>query len=177
MRRSLLLMALGMMVWSAAASAKEYVRFTGGPSGGTFQYFSNGISVWLSENLDGVRVSNQGSAGSTENLRRINRGKAGFGVVHSGDLFLGRQGKLTGDKKRYDKVFALGVLYRSAAQLVARADGPLRDPGSPPGSRNGPSARIPGGWSVAGSGRADRTQGGYRRAGIGRGGFGRAFLQ
>ncbi|NRA66896.1 MAG: TAXI family TRAP transporter solute-binding subunit [Pseudobacteriovorax sp.] len=106
-------LAVGQIAWG-----KDFYRFTGGPTGGTFQLFSSSLSVFLSDQLKDMKVSNQASAGSTENLRRIEAGRAHFGVVHSGDLFLGREGRLLGDKKRYSHVFALAVLYQSAAQLV-----------------------------------------------------------
>src|SRR5699024_10300185 len=85
----------------ATAEAQERLAFSGGPDGGTFQYFSNGISNRLSRNLDGVEVSNMASAGSVENLRRVNSGDADFGIVYSGDLYLGSNGKLTNDTNTY----------------------------------------------------------------------------
>ena len=115
---SSLLASLLLLSVSTASYGKEFLKFTGGPTGGTFQYFSNAISVYLSKNLDDTKVSNQASNGSTENLRKVNNGRAHFGVVHSGDLFLGRQGKIAGDKKQYKNVLALAVLYKSAAQLA-----------------------------------------------------------
>ena len=114
-----LLMFLLLMIPTHSLEAKtEFLKFTGGPTGGTFQLFSNSMASYLSKSLDKTKVSNQGSNGSTENLRKLNGGRAHFGVVHSGDLFLGRQGKLTGDPKTYKNVYALSVLYRSAAQLA-----------------------------------------------------------
>ena len=64
-----------------AAMAKDRLAFSGGPEGGTFQYFSNGIATRLSKNIDNLEVSNMASAGSLENLRRVNSGDADFGIV------------------------------------------------------------------------------------------------
>ena len=50
---------------------KTRLGFGGGPEGGTFQYFSNGISTRLSKTLPEIEVSNTASAGSLENLRRV----------------------------------------------------------------------------------------------------------
>lgn len=126
------------LVCSLELAAKtKFLKFTGGPTGGTFQLFSNSLSVRLSEKLPGVRVSNQASAGSTENLRKINRGRVDFGVVHSGDLFLGRQGKLSGDNKSYQDVLAMAVLYRSAAQLVVLKKSDIRSLADLKGKRIG----------------------------------------
>ena len=98
--------------------AKERLAFSGGPEGGTFQYFSNGMSSRLSKTLDNVEVSNMASAGSLENLRRVNSGDADFGIVYSGDTYLGRNGRLTKDDKEYKNVHALAYLYGAPAHLV-----------------------------------------------------------
>ncbi len=50
----------------APARAKTRLAFSGGPEGGTFQYFSNGISIRLSRAMPDVEVSNTASAGSLE---------------------------------------------------------------------------------------------------------------
>lgn len=139
-------MKLGMLGWivglsllwvSGAAQGKAFLRFTGGPSGGTFQYFANGISARLSKQDPDLKVSPQASAGSTENLRRVNNKRAHFGVVHQGDLYLGRRGKLHKDSRKYDKVYALGVLYRSAAQLVASTSSGIKSLKDLPGKKVG----------------------------------------
>ncbi len=95
--------------------------FSGGPEGGTFQFFSNGISIRLSKSIAGLEVSNSASAGSLENLRRVNSGDADFGIVYSGDVYLGRQGQLTRDTSTYTDVQVLAFLYGAPAQLVVRA--------------------------------------------------------
>ena len=100
------------------APTKRFLKFTGGPSGGTFQFFSNGISVYLSKHIPNLKVSNQASQGSTENLRKVNSGRADFGIVYSGDVFLARNGKLAGDPKTYKNVRAIAFLYKAPAQLA-----------------------------------------------------------
>ncbi|NIP18361.1 MAG: TAXI family TRAP transporter solute-binding subunit, partial [Xanthomonadales bacterium] len=91
------------------------------PEGGTFQYFSNGIAIRLSKVLRDVEVSNTASAGSLENLRRVNSGEADFGIVYSGDTYLGRVGKLTNDTRQYRNVHAMAYLYGAPAHLVVKA--------------------------------------------------------
>ena len=102
--------------------AKTRLAFSGGPDGGTFQYFSNAISSRLSKNMAEVEVSNMVSAGSVENLRRVNSGDADFGIVYAGDLYLGATGKLTNDPKTYTSVQSLAYLYGAPAHLVVLAD-------------------------------------------------------
>lgn len=111
----------------ATGSAKERLAFSGGPEGGTFQYFSNGIATRLSKNIPDVEVSNMASAGSLENLRRVNSGDADFGIVYSGDTYLGRNGQLTGDKRQYKKVYAMAYLYGAPAHLIVLADGGINN--------------------------------------------------
>jgi TRAP transporter TAXI family solute receptor len=115
--RSLLIAGAALCI-GVTGIAKERLAFSGGPEGGTFQYFSNGISSRLSKDLQDVEVSNMASAGSLENLRRVNSGDADFGIVYSGDTYLGRNGRLTQDENKYTDVYALAYLYGAPAHLV-----------------------------------------------------------
>ncbi|PLX79594.1 MAG: C4-dicarboxylate ABC transporter substrate-binding protein, partial [Desulfuromonas sp.] len=102
----------------AALAAKTRLGFSGGPEGGTFQYFSNGISSRLSKMIPNVEVSNMASAGSVENVRRINSGEADFGIAYSGDTYLARNGRLTNDTNTYPNVHAMAYLYGAPAHLI-----------------------------------------------------------
>ncbi len=110
--------ALAFCLAPLDVSAKTRLAFSGGPEGGTFQYFSNGISTRLSKNIANVEVSNMASAGSVENLRRVNSGDADFGISYSGDMFLARNGKLPKDPKNYKDVQAIAYLYGAPAHLI-----------------------------------------------------------
>jgi len=113
---------MGMTLVAATAMGLDRLAFSGGPEGGTFQYFSNGIAIRLSKNLSDVEVSNMASAGSLENLRRVNSGEADFGIVYSGDTYLGRNGRLTNDTRKYENVWAMSFLYGAPAHLIVKAD-------------------------------------------------------
>lgn len=104
----------------AARPVPARLGFSGGPEGGTFQYFSSGISIRLSKSIAGLEVSNSASAGSLENLRRVNSGEADFGIVYSGDVYLGRQGQLTRDANVYTQAHVMAFLYGAPAHLVVR---------------------------------------------------------
>ncbi len=106
---------------SVAVAAKTRLAFSGGPDGGTFQFFSNAISSILSKVDRDVEVSNMASAGSVENLRRVNSGDADFGIVYSGDMYLARNGQLTNDTRKYTNVHAISYLYGAPAHLVVLA--------------------------------------------------------
>jgi len=115
-----------LLAFPAVAGAKDMLAFSGGPEGGTFQYFSNGISSRLTKEVPDTEVSNMASAGSLENLRRLNSGEADFGIVYSGDTFLGRNGKLTQDDKKYENVHAMAYLYGAPAHLLVKADSGIK---------------------------------------------------
>ncbi|MBR9979690.1 MAG: TAXI family TRAP transporter solute-binding subunit [Desulfatitalea sp.] len=100
------------------AQRRARLAFSGGPDGGTFQYFSNAIASRLSKNLPNIDLSNMASAGSVENLRRVNSGDADFGIVYAGDLYLALNGKLTGDTRIYANNYSMAYLYGAPAQLL-----------------------------------------------------------
>ncbi len=122
--KRILIFALALVVvlgMSFSAQAKKRYVFGGGPAGGTFQVVANAIQVFgpLKNNPD-FSIKAQSSGGSTENLRTVNAGRAQFGTVYAGEVFLGREGKLTGDPNKYENVMAVGYLYGAPAQLVIR---------------------------------------------------------
>lgn len=106
----------------AEAQRATFLAFGGGPTGGTFNYFANGIAIYLSRALPNVEISSEGSGGSGENLRRVHAGQVDFGIVYSGDAYLGRLGELPQDTNKYVNARTLGYLYGAPAQLVVRAD-------------------------------------------------------
>ena len=119
-RWTLILSTLVFTLIAGMAVGMERLAFSGGPEGGTFQYFSNGIAIRLSKDIPDVEVSNTASAGSLENLRRVNSGEADFGIVYSGDTYLGRVGRLTNDTREYKNVYAMAYLYGAPAHLIVK---------------------------------------------------------
>ncbi|MHB8763579.1 MAG: TAXI family TRAP transporter solute-binding subunit [Deferrisomatales bacterium] len=101
-----------------AEAAKKRMAFGGGPTGGTFQYFANGIAILLSKNIPDLEVSSEGTGGSAENLKRLNAGDIDYGIVYSGDMWLGARGQLPNDPKEYTKVRPMSYMYGAPAQLV-----------------------------------------------------------
>jgi TRAP transporter TAXI family solute receptor len=101
---------------------KKRLVFGGGPAGGTFQVVANAIQVYKPvKALKNIKVQAQSSAGSVENLRKVNAGKQHMGVVYSGHVYLGRNGLMKNDTKKYADVLAVSYLYGAPAQLVVRA--------------------------------------------------------
>ena len=109
------------------ALAKERVVFSGGPAGGTFQVVANAMQVYkpMKASKD-FRVRAQSSAGSVENLRKVNSGKAQMGVVYSGHVFLGRNGQMKNDPNKYEDVMAVAWLYGAPGQLIVRKDSGIK---------------------------------------------------
>jgi TRAP transporter TAXI family solute receptor len=113
-----LLLAL-LLIFPMASHAAKRLVFSGGPAGGTFQVVANAIQVYAPvKNSKEFNLKAQSSAGSVENLRKVNKGRADFGVVYSGHVFQGRNGKLANDPNKYEDVLAVAYLYGAPAQLV-----------------------------------------------------------
>jgi TRAP transporter TAXI family solute receptor len=121
-----MLLAVSLAFPLASHAAKRLV-FSGGPAGGTFQVVANAIQVYgpVKDSKD-FKLKAQSSAGSVENLRKVNKGRAHFGVVYSGHVYLGRNGKLKNDTRKYEDVLAVSYLYGAPAQLVVRKDSGIK---------------------------------------------------
>ncbi len=119
-------LSLVLALPSVSHAAKRIV-FGGGPAGGTFQVVANAVQVYGPvKDIKEFRVKAQSSAGSVENLRKVNKGKSHFGVVYSGHVYLGRHGKLKNDTKKYEDVLAVSYLYGAPAQLVTSKDSGIK---------------------------------------------------
>jgi hypothetical protein len=112
-----------IMVFSQAARAEDCYIFGGGPAGGTFQFMAEGISLYEPvKEISDFKVQAKASAGSVENLRKVNSDTYAMAVVYSGELYMGRNGLLEDDPTRYDNVLAVSYFYGAPAQLIVRKD-------------------------------------------------------
>ncbi|MBI9077881.1 MAG: TAXI family TRAP transporter solute-binding subunit [Desulfatibacillum sp.] len=132
------MMVLALCFGGSTAWAKMY-KFSGGPSGGTFQYYASAITSLTKDSLkgSGLKVLASSSGGSIENIRLINANRAQMAVAYAGDVFLARNGKLKNDEKKYEDVLALGYFYGAPAQLVVRADSAIQKSSDLQGKRVG----------------------------------------
>ena len=113
--------AVVSMAFCQSAFAKDRIVFGGGPAGGTFQVVANAIQVFKPmKAVSEFKVQAQSSAGSVENLRKTNSGKQQMSVVYSGHVYLGRNGMMKNDTKKYEDVLAVAWLYGAPAQLVVQ---------------------------------------------------------
>lgn len=114
-------------IFSADSFAKKRIVFGGGPAGGTFQVVANAIQVYKPvKAVEEFTVKAQSSAGSVENLRKVNKGRQQMGVVYSGHVYLGRNGMMKKDTRKYTDVLAVAWLYGAPAQLVVQADSGIK---------------------------------------------------
>lgn len=128
MKRTFLKLMIGLSAalmitcaFSTSSFAKKRIVFGGGPAGGTFQVVANGVQVYKPvKDIKDFTVKAQSSAGSVENLRKTNSGKQHMSVVYSGHVYLGRNGMMKNDAKKYTNVLAVAWLYGAPAQLVVR---------------------------------------------------------
>ena len=134
MRSKLMAVILGVCAFSlitvaftGPSLAKTRVIFGGGPAGGTFQVVANAIQVYKPVKAAAdFSVKAQTSAGSVENLRKTDAGRQQMSVVYSGHVWLGRNGEMKNDPKKYENVLAVAWLYGAPAQLVVRADSGIK---------------------------------------------------
>jgi hypothetical protein len=104
-----------------AVAAKKIYKFGGGPAGGTFQFMAGGIATYPPvKAVKDFRVLAGASGGSVENLRKTNSGQYAMGVVYSGHVYLGRNGLMKNDAKKYEDVLAVSYFYGAPAQLVVK---------------------------------------------------------
>ena len=123
----LAVLVIGAGVIPTAVQAKAvFVSIGGGPTGGTYNYFANGISLYVPKIYPEIKMSAEGSGGSGENIRRVHSGDFDFGLSYAVDIALAAKGQLPKDTTVYDKVRCLGYLYGAPAQLVVMADSPYK---------------------------------------------------
>lgn len=125
--RALFIITALFFLLSQNIYAKIRIVFSGGPAGGTFQVVANAIQVYKPiKELTNYKIQAQSSGGSVENLRKINSGKSHFGVVYSGHVWLGENGKMKNDDKKYTEVLAVCYLYGAPAQLIVEKDSGIK---------------------------------------------------
>ncbi len=118
-----LALAVALAFGAPTVFAATYkVKIGGGPTGGTFNSFSNGMAVYLPKVYPNVTASSVGSGGSVENVKRVHSRQVTFALCYAVDTALAAKGLLPKDMNKYNKVRAMGYLYGAPAHLVVRAD-------------------------------------------------------
>ena len=131
MKKFLLISILTLAVFALTLTplmAQQYsVKIGGGPTGGTFNTFSNGMAVYVPKVNPNIQASSVGSGGSVENVKRVSNGESDFGLCYAVDSGLGFNGKLPQDTVAYNNLRSMGYLYGAPAQLIVEADSDIKD--------------------------------------------------
>lgn len=112
------------IAFSADANATAIYKFGGGPAGETFQFMAGGISTYPPvKAVEAFRLLAGASGGSVENMRKVDSGVYAMGVVYSGHVYLGRNGRMKNDTNKYENVLGVAYFYGAPAQLVVKKGG------------------------------------------------------
>lgn len=119
-RIALSLLVAGLLALGTSAFAqRQFVAIGGGSTGGTFNVFASAIGDIVGRAIDAVNVTVEGSAGSAENIRRIQGGDLEMGIAFAGDAYLAYNGEAVFEEGGpYDDVRAIGFLYSAVSQIV-----------------------------------------------------------
>lgn len=99
----------------------------GGHSGSTFQGFATELGRLLNQEIDELQIKVKETAGSLDNLIRVERGKMDMALVNAEDAYLGKAGLLPSNDPATENVQALIRLYGTAVQLVVLENSPYRN--------------------------------------------------
>ena len=100
-----------------------WLSILGGAVGGTFSPFAGGIGSVVSKAEPSIRISVEASAGSIENVRRVNSGGDYLGVAFASDVYLGYHGEEVFAKEgKKENIRVLTLLYIAYNQFVTLAN-------------------------------------------------------
>ena len=100
-----------------------WLSILGGAVGGTFSPFAGGIGTVVSKAEPTIRISVEASAGSIENVRRVNSGGDYLGVAFASDVYLGYHGEEVFAKEgQKANIRVLTLLYIAYNQFVTLAN-------------------------------------------------------
>lgn len=117
-----LAVALAVALLASSVSAQRvFLSIGGGFVGGTFNVFAAGIADLLQQHFPNYNITVEGSAGSAENIRRIQAGEMEMGIAFAGDAYLAFNAMEVFDDGPYDDVRAVGFLYGAVSQITALA--------------------------------------------------------
>ncbi len=102
-------------------SALQFLSFGTGSPAGTYYFLGAGFAAIINKYVDGVRVTAESTAASTENTRLLIRGEMDMGLACMGTLAdLKKQGM------DVNKVRLIAVGHTSDAHWIVRKDSPIK---------------------------------------------------
>jgi TRAP transporter TAXI family solute receptor len=125
---AVILIAIAGFVGSAVGTLAQTERITmlGGPPAGVFGIFGTGIGTFLTKNVPGLDVSVAATAGSVENIRRVNAKDAEMGISFSSDVHEAYNGIDAFKGKQLPDIRTIGVVFVGVAHLVTFADSGIK---------------------------------------------------
>jgi TRAP transporter TAXI family solute receptor len=127
--KSRAMIAAGALLALAALPAFAQVQritMVGGPPAGVFGIFSTGIGTYLTKNVPNLDVSVAATAGSVENVRRVNAGDAEIGMTFASDAHESFRGLEKFQGNPATNLRAIGIVFMGVAHLVTYADTDIR---------------------------------------------------
>lgn len=109
---------LGFLLAGLSLAQRQFLSIGGGSTGGTYNTFASAIGDYLSQNIPGLNITVEGSAGSAENIRRIQGGDMEMGLAFAGDSYLSFNGLDAFEGNAVTNLRAIGFLYNAVSQLV-----------------------------------------------------------
>ncbi|MCZ6677405.1 MAG: TAXI family TRAP transporter solute-binding subunit [Candidatus Poribacteria bacterium] len=107
-----------------AKKKQEWVSILGGAMGGSFSPFAGGIGSVVSKAEATIKISVEASAGSIENVRRVNNSEGYMGVAFASDVYLGYHGQEVFAKEgKKEDIRVVTLLYIAYNQFCTLADG------------------------------------------------------
>ena len=118
-QRGFLLAAATAVLASGATASAADMRLTinGGQTKGTFNRVASGWAVYITKNIGGVNASSKASAGSLDDTRQVDAGKADLGLGFATDLHDAAKG-IGSFKKAASNVSYMAFLFGSVGHFV-----------------------------------------------------------
>lgn len=120
------LVCLFAVLFSACGKGKPILLLGGGHADSTFLSFATELASLLDQEMPELRVKVKETAGSLDNLARVDQGKLDLALVNAEDAYLGTVGFFRDGNPATDRVQALVRLYGTSAQLVVLENSPYR---------------------------------------------------
>ncbi len=106
-----------------AEKERIWLSILGGAAGGSFSPFAGAIANVLSSAEPNVKISVEASAGSIENVRRVNGTEGCLGVAFASDVYLGYHGReIFAKEGRRGNIRVVSLLYVAYNQFSTLAD-------------------------------------------------------
>jgi TRAP transporter TAXI family solute receptor len=109
------------------------ITMTSGGAGGVYAAYASAYAQVLTRDIPGLKVQLQNSGGSIDNIQKLTTGTAQLGFISADTAFAVRAQEAGGHAVGH--VRAIARIYDEYAQVVVRADGPVKTLGDLRGLR------------------------------------------